>query len=146
MKKYIAMVLMIVVLCTNGGSSVYAASNVVYKAKTLTLKVHDSIITSWKLVVVKGKFEWHYNKAQKTLTNDKDISYSTPTCVVGCFAKNFKQSYPWWNMGKNQTGKLKLSFTYGTGIDTSWVSIAQKKSACMAVIAKGDGTYSSSIN
>ncbi len=146
MKKTIALFLAIVVLCTSGAKITYAADKIVEKKQTLTFNVYDSIITSWKLIAVKGTFEWSYNKTKRKLTKSKDISHSVPTCVIGCFAKNFKESYPWWNTSKNNSGKAKLSFTYGVGLDTSWISIAQKKSAWMAVTAYGKGTHSNSFS
>lgn len=146
MKKFLIITLTIMVLCVSGKSNVQAASDVVSKSQTLTFNVYDSIITSWKIISIKGKFEWNYNKSKKKLTKDKDISYSTPTCVIGCFVKNVKKSYPWWNTGKNETGKMKLRFTYGVGLDTTWISISNKKTDWMSLTAKGDGSYSWSFS
>ncbi len=135
----VVMCVLIAVSCCSISASAATKS----KSKTLTYNYYDSIITSWKVVSIKGNFKWAYNNRNNKLVNQTDVSYSTPTMVLGCFAKNFKTSKPYYSTStKNGNGRLKLSWTAGCGLSTTWITIGQSLNDYMGVNVKGNGKYS----
>lgn len=127
-------------------SSTAISASAATKSQTLTYNYYDSIITSWRVGQIKATYTYSYNTSTKKLINQKSIKHSTSN-VFGTSFTGISKSWDWYNTTqKNGTGRGTCEWSYGIGVNTTWVNIGWFEDEWMSLTCKGNGTWTSQFS